>query len=157
MPGGPASGGAGLRATDVGVTGNSVKVGFLLIDTGGVGALGVKGLVDLEQQRSAVRAYVDEVNDHGGIGGRKIEAVYAPYDPLSSYSGNSGRSTGRAACLSLTEDNHVFAVLGFLDSTTRGASPPSIRRSCSATTSLPTVSSPHPMDARSATSCAEAA
>ena len=97
---------AGGGASDVGVTAASVKVGFLLLDVGQLGRLGVNApVVDPALLRRSNQAYVDEINASGGIHGRKIEAVFQNYDLTSAES-------QRAACLALTEDQKVFAVIG---------------------------------------------
>ena len=48
----------------------------------------------------------DQINAHGGLDGRKIVPTFAPVNPL----GTAGAAT---ACTQLTEDDKVFAVLGF--------------------------------------------
>jgi ABC-type branched-subunit amino acid transport system substrate-binding protein len=93
-------------AYDQGVTDTSIKVGFLLYDLGGASQAGFTQTgLDPRQQRAAFEAYVDEVNRAGGINGRKIDAVYATYDLLSE----DGQ---RKVCLSMTEDQKVFALVG---------------------------------------------
>jgi len=56
-------------------------------------------------QPAIYQAFIDYVNQHGGIAGRKIVPVYKMYCPI-------GVATILAACTSLTDDNQVFAVLG---------------------------------------------
>lgn len=106
-PGQPAgsAGGAPLTATDRGVTAKTVKVGFTALDTGGLGRTGVGIGVTVAQQEGFWRAYAEDVNARGGLNGRKIEPVVVAYDPLSE-------SSQRAACLRLTQDEKVFAVVG---------------------------------------------
>jgi ABC-type branched-subunit amino acid transport system substrate-binding protein len=54
-----------------------------------------------------VHAFVDIYNDGGGIGGRRIEPVYAELHSASNnYEGQVAR-----ACAAFTEDNHVAAVI----------------------------------------------
>ena len=81
-----------------------IKVGFTILDVGTVGRAGIAVLISPEQQERAWRAYVKEVNDKNLIG-RKIEPAFATFDALNEDSQN-------AACLTLTEDHKVFAVLG---------------------------------------------
>lgn len=94
-----------LTATDTGVTPTGIRVGMLILDVGPVGKAGAAVAIDPEQQRAAWQSYVDEANAKGGINGRKIEPFYATYDVLSD-------DSARAACVKLTEDGKVFAVLG---------------------------------------------
>jgi ABC-type branched-subunit amino acid transport system substrate-binding protein len=98
-----AGGAVALTASDVGITPTTIKLGFLIAQVGGLDqagfALGLR--TDME---AVIKAYVDDVNAKGGIGGRKVIFVTTKVDPLSS-------SSQRAACLSMTEDQKVFAVL----------------------------------------------
>ena len=103
--GGGAAPGAAPAATGGGATaGTPIKVGFLLLDIGPVGRAGIDVAIDPEQQERAWRAYVQEVNERN-LAGRKIEPVFAAYDVLS-------QDSQRAACLELTENHEVFAVVG---------------------------------------------
>lgn len=111
-PGAPGSAGSGtapdgstLTATDRGVTAKTVKVGFTVLDTGGLGRTGVAIGVSVEQQRDAWIGYAKEINARGGINGRAIEPVVVPYDPVNE-------NSQRQACLQLTQDEKVFAVVG---------------------------------------------
>jgi ABC-type branched-subunit amino acid transport system substrate-binding protein len=103
------AGGSGGRSGGAGATvvpGGTFKVGFLILDIGTVGRAGINVAIDPAQQERGWRAYVDDVNARDLLGGgRKIEPVFATYDVLSG-------DSQRAACLSLTEDHKVFAVLG---------------------------------------------
>jgi len=45
------------------------------------------------------------VNAHGGINGRKIVPVYSKYCPIQN-------APALATCTSLTDDHHVFAIIG---------------------------------------------
>ena len=56
-------------------------------------------------QPAIYQTFIDYVNQHGGIAGRKIVPVYKLFCPI-------GTATVLAACTSLTEDSQVFAVLG---------------------------------------------
>jgi ABC-type branched-subunit amino acid transport system substrate-binding protein len=103
-PGGTTQG-QPLTATDRGVTADAVKVGFTVLDVGGAGRVGIDIGISAEQQQAAWQAYVDDINARGGLNGRKIVPAYASYDPLSE-------DSGRRACLSLTQDAKVFAVVG---------------------------------------------
>lgn len=50
-------------------------------------------------------AAVEFYNSQGGVLGRQIEVIHEEYLPV-------GGATAEAACLSLTEDNEIFAVVG---------------------------------------------
>ncbi len=111
-PGAPGSAGSGeapdgtkLTATDRGVTAKTVKVGFTVLDTGGLGRTGVAVGVSVDQQRDAWIGYAKEINARGGINGRAIEPVVVSYDPVNE-------NSQRQACLQLTQDEKVFAVVG---------------------------------------------
>lgn len=104
-PGAAAPAASGRTASDVGITADSVKIGFLLIDVGGLDQIGIAVGITVEQQQAAVQALVDETNATGGIGGRKIVPVYRPVNLLQD-------GDGRAACIQLTEDAKVFMATG---------------------------------------------
>ena len=110
-PGGSAPAGAGkLTASDQGVTPTSIKVGAVLLDLSKVKALGL-GLdnYDTDTQQRMFDTYFNRVNEAGGINGRKIQPVYATYDPLST----SGANSGPAICVRMAKDEKVFALIGF--------------------------------------------
>jgi stage V sporulation protein SpoVS len=88
-----------------GVTADSIKVGVLLLDTEAVKqAAGVELLWgDTQAHHQMV---IDAINEAGGVNGRMLEPVYVFADPLSE-------AGAEAACLQLTEDEEVFAVVGF--------------------------------------------
>lgn len=97
--------GGALTATDRGVTAKTVKVGFTILDTGGLGRTGVAIGLSVDQQRDAWIGYAKEINARGGLNGRMIEPVTATYDPVNE-------NSQRQACLRLTQDEKVFAVVG---------------------------------------------
>jgi ABC-type branched-subunit amino acid transport system substrate-binding protein len=94
-----------LTASDRGVTATSIKLGVLLLDVGGLGQIGV-GVpgVDPEEERKAYQGFIDDLNARGGVLGRKVEPVYRKYDVASD-------DAQRAACLHLTQDAKVFAIV----------------------------------------------
>ena len=78
---------------------------MLLHDLGGAAQFGIKAPgADVDNQRAAYDAYIAEVNDAGGVSGRKLKPVYRIYDA-------SSEDSARSACNQLTEDDKVFAVL----------------------------------------------
>jgi Periplasmic binding protein len=86
-----------------GVTDDTVKVGITYVDLDAV-----RQFVDLDQgdYEAAYQAVIDGINADGGINGRKIEPVFAKVSPL-------GTEPAEAVCTELTEDEDVFAVVGF--------------------------------------------
>jgi hypothetical protein len=89
-----------------GVTADSIKVGFLLL---ALVTLKENAGVELlwGDNEGQYREAIATVNDNGGILGRMIDPVFVYVDPLSE--------TGyQEACVQLTQDEEVFAVLGFL-------------------------------------------
>lgn len=90
-----------LTASDIGVTPETVKLGVLVPRSELAG-------IDVSEYTGDIpglwRAYVDEVNETTGVGGRRIEPVLVDYDGLS-------QDDMRAACVALTEDAKVFAVV----------------------------------------------
>lgn len=111
-PGGPggSTGGPGgttrLTATDVGVTSSEIRVGFLIMDLGGAAELGFNFPgIDPAVQEAVYQGYVDDINERGGINGRRIAPVFETYDVTD-------RDDMLRACRALTKDAKVFAVLG---------------------------------------------
>ncbi len=102
--GGTPSGGTPSGELGRGVTEDSLKIGYAYLDFSILTDKGLSpnGWGDQEQQ---FQAQVDATNAAGGINGRQVEVVYAPYSPL-------GTEAAEAACLELTQDEEVFAVVG---------------------------------------------
>jgi ABC-type branched-subunit amino acid transport system substrate-binding protein len=92
------------KSLGTGVTANSVKLGVVMIDYNCIKQF--VDTVELEQQPT-FQVFVNDINSHGGINGRQITPVYKSYCPIQS-------SEALATCTSLTEDDHVFAVVGTL-------------------------------------------
>lgn len=96
--GGPA---APLTASDVGVTPESIEVGILIPE------LNLEG-VELEDAVGNPQEQWDVsirlLNEAGGINGRIVEPIYRGFDILDA-------DSMRAACVYLTEDVKVFAVM----------------------------------------------
>jgi ABC-type branched-subunit amino acid transport system substrate-binding protein len=86
-----------------GVTPTTVKVGITYPDVAAV-----KNLVSVDpgNYQEAYQALIDKINARGGINGRKIIPVFAAVNPL-------GTAPAATACTELTEDDRVFAVMGF--------------------------------------------
>lgn len=106
----PGAPGSASRATggasDVGVTAESVTLGALLFDLGGVGRAGfAAGGASRDEQQRMFGSFVADANDAGGVAGRRISLAFAAFDPLRT-------ETASAACLALTEDAKAFAIIG---------------------------------------------
>jgi ABC-type branched-subunit amino acid transport system substrate-binding protein len=103
---GSTSGGAAkivLRATDRGVTADSIKVGFSIISLGGLNLAGyASGTRD--DMTAVVDALVDNANKEGGVLGRKIVADKKYVDLLRA-------DAQRRACLDFVDTDGVFTIL----------------------------------------------
>ena len=99
-----------VKTLGTGVDANSIKLGIALVDFSTIAAA-----TDLtrtkQEQEAAYNAFIDDINQHGGINGRKIVPVYKYYSPLG------GAAVGiMVVCTALTEDQNAFAVVGtFVD------------------------------------------
>ncbi|MEM7285535.1 MAG: ABC transporter substrate-binding protein [Actinomycetota bacterium] len=93
-----------LTASDRGVTAEAITIGHTAID---FVTLNETFGLDLAFQSfiPSLDAAVAFYNERGGVLGRQIEVVHEEYLPV-------GGATAEAACLALTEDNEIFAVIG---------------------------------------------
>lgn len=87
-----------------GITNSSIKIGIPYVDLASVAQF-THGLNQGNYQ-SVYQALISAINKGGGINGRKIQASYVAVNPI-------GTASSSAACTQLTEDDQVFAVLGF--------------------------------------------
>lgn len=97
----PSSAAAGQSGQ--GVTATSIRLGITYPD---LAALRSTLNIDAGDYQAAFTALINDVNSHGGVNGRKIVPYFAPVNPI-------GTAPAAAACTKLTEDNKVFAVIGF--------------------------------------------
>ena len=97
------AGSAGAAESAQGVTRTTIKVGITYPD---IAAL--KGIINVDpgNYQVAYTTLINQLNAKGGINGRKIVPVFAAVNPV----GTAGAAT---ACTKLTEDDKVFAVMGF--------------------------------------------
>ncbi len=96
-----------LTATWRGVTADTITIGVTYLDADLLVELGFSPATWGDQDLQ-IQALVDDINDRGGINGRQLVALTDKYNPI-------GATEAEAACLRLTEDNEVFAILfGFL-------------------------------------------
>ena len=112
MPGRAAS--AGVNGP--GVTSTTVKIGIGYVSDAGAlnAALGAAGATQIDTRR-AYNALVKDINDRGGIGGRKVSIVYHEY---SAGSTEPYDQQDQAACARWTQDDPVFISDGGLQSDT---------------------------------------
>ncbi|MHB8467218.1 MAG: ABC transporter substrate-binding protein [Acidimicrobiales bacterium] len=104
----PVPEGVRLIASDVGVNATTITIGVILVGLGAVSAFGIDtSSLNPAVQRVYWQDAIDRVNAAGGLAGRRLAAVYATGDILST-------DSMRAACRVLTEDHHVFAVANVL-------------------------------------------
>ncbi len=99
---------ADRRASGVGVTRDTVTLGVFLIDLSSARRAGVDvDAYDPEKQKVYWNAFLKDVNDRGGVQGRRIVPVYRNIDILDS-------STFTAQCKQITETDRAFAVTNIL-------------------------------------------
>ncbi len=93
----------GLTASYRGVTENEIFVGVAYPDLEAI-----RDVISLDHgdYEAAVAAVIDELNDRGGIHGRMVTPVFAAVSPI-------GTASADEACVKLTEDEELFAVVGF--------------------------------------------
>jgi Periplasmic binding protein len=90
----------------VGLTATSIRVAFPVTNLDALASsLGFETDVEYTEQQKAIDLFVDQINDAGGINGRKIDPVIVNYDPTNDVG-------MRALCKQWTEGSGaVFAVL----------------------------------------------
>jgi len=102
--GGPAGGGTGSvdAGKAPGVTADSIKIGVTYPDLEAI-----RDVIDLDygDYVATYEALFDDINDSGGINGRRLEPVFVPVNPL-------GPESAAAACKQLTEVDEVFVTVG---------------------------------------------
>jgi Periplasmic binding protein len=98
-----AAGPAGAAPSGEGVTAGTIKVGVTYPDVAAI-----RNLINVNPGNYVVAytALFNQINAHGGLNGRKIVPTFAPVNPL-------GTAAAATACTQLTEDDKVFAALGF--------------------------------------------
>lgn len=98
--------GNGSAQLGVGVTASSVKIGISLVDFSCIEQFVNQIRVNQDQ---VYDAFIDYVNTHGGLAGRKVVPDFQSFCPIQN-------TQALALCTKFTEDDHVFAVIGnFVD------------------------------------------
>lgn len=101
--GGAAAGALAPRAGAPGIRGTDIRVGIPIFDLGT--KVPVAG-IDPAEQRAQWSSYIGAVNKAAGPEGHQLRPVFQSYNPLVP-------DSFRSACLALTQDTQVFAVLGY--------------------------------------------
>lgn len=102
----PATTEAELPASFRGVTSDAIQLGVTWSD---LDELREMGLVDINYGDIPLvwQTLIDDINEQGGVGGRRLDMVFEQYNPVLS-------SSVEEMCIRLTEDAQVFAVVGSL-------------------------------------------
>ena len=92
--------------SNAGVGSDVVRVAFPVANLDALASnLGFAGDIEYSEQAKAIHLFVDQINDDGGIGGRKIDPIIVNFDPTNE-------ADMRALCKQWTEGGgSVFAVL----------------------------------------------
>lgn len=87
-----------------GVTAKTISIGIPYVDLASVTQF-TNGL-NQGNYKAVYQALINNINAHGGIDGRTLKAYFEPINPI-------GTTSSAAACTQFTEDDDVFAVIGF--------------------------------------------
>ena len=91
---------AAATSSTPGVTAKTITVGIPYVDIAYVDkTFGLK--INQGSYPDAYTALFDQLNAHGGIGGRKIKPVFVAVNP-------TGTTAAASSCTQLVEDDHVF-------------------------------------------------
>jgi hypothetical protein len=93
-----------LTASWKGVTEDTVSVAVSILDFDELREMGLQDF-GWGDQRLVWEFYLDRLNERGGVAGREVDAELVFYNPAFA-------SDAEAACLQMTEDREVFAVIG---------------------------------------------
>ena len=86
------------QASDQGVTPEEIRLGILHTSDAFFAATGGS----TKDVNRVIAPFIKEINDNGGINGRKVVPKISTYDPLSA-------DSMKAACVEQAEDHKVFA------------------------------------------------
>lgn len=102
----PVGVGSGFGASSTGLTAHVIKIAFPVSNLEALAQnLGFAGDIEYSEQTKAIDLFVDQINDHGGIHGRRIDPIIVNFDPTNE-------AAMRALCKQWTEGSGaVFAVL----------------------------------------------
>ena len=101
-----------------GVTATTINVGIIYnTDYNQVAAAsGASGAVTNDDARTVARAYIDDINKHGGVLGRRLNPVFAEFAINSAQTRSQQEQT---ICSTWTQDNKVFAAMAVSFATSR--------------------------------------
>ena len=110
MPGGNTTGSdpatAAAAGPGPGVTDDSVKVVFVAVDLDAVKKLTGFKTASVGDQEAQIEALEAWVNDNGGLGGKKMDAVFQLYDAETD-----SPAAEEQLCNKITQDDRAFAVV----------------------------------------------
>lgn len=95
--------------TGRGFTEDEIRIGYLTWNDVSNAGAGVGYAVDYGDQERIAQAIADDLNERGGIAGRKVKIVF--YDYQTAQILTDGPAADQAACTLFTEDQPVFAVI----------------------------------------------
>lgn len=100
-----AAGSTARTASDRGVTADTIKLGIMATSADAIAELSssYKG----KTMEQIAKPFIDEVNNNGGINGRRIVPAYSGFNPASA-------DSMLAACVNQAEDHKVFAALALV-------------------------------------------
>ncbi|WP_122816844.1 ABC transporter substrate-binding protein [Nocardioides pantholopis] len=97
---------AAAQGPGPGVTEDSVKVVFVAVDLDAVQETTGFKTASVGDQKKQIKALETWVNDNGGLGGRKMEAVFRLYDAQAD-----SPAAEEQLCNQITQDDRAFAVV----------------------------------------------
>ena len=100
-------------ALGVGVTAKTIRIGVALVD---FKCIAPYIQITRINEDEVYKAFIKNINDHGGIAGRTIVPVFQTFCPILP-------GPALSLCTSFTEDDHVFAVMGDFTDLTGQAQP----------------------------------
>lgn len=101
------------KTIGVGVTASTVKIGIALVD---FKCIAPYIQITRINEDEVYKAFIKNINDHGGIAGRMIVPVFHTFCPIQP-------GPALSLCTTFTEDDHVFAVMGDFTDLTGQAQP----------------------------------
>ena len=89
-----------------GVTAKEIFIGIAYTKNGDQANAAIGAAISRGDERENARAVIDQINERGGVAGRKLVPVFHAYDAQSA---ETTAQQQQAACATFTEDNKVFA------------------------------------------------
>jgi hypothetical protein len=101
-------GAASASSGTQGVTATTIRVGIPYVDTAALKAVGVS--LNWGNVPDAYKAIIANINEHGGINGRRVVPYIIGVDP-------TGAAAAATTCTELTQDDKVFVAIAALQPT----------------------------------------